>query len=126
MQSRARPRERVMSRIEELAEKRAALLSQMEALEKEYRITEFTIAKGKIEGQLRSLEEEAQGLGFGFNFGDAKHTDCGGAIVLDAKGKDYCLKCGKSGTILFNDDRQGVLRYRFKEEWDETGDWYYG
>jgi hypothetical protein len=115
-----------MSRIQELVEKRRALIGQLEALEKEHRIAEFNFARSEIERQLKGLEEEAQVLGFGERYEGAKHTDCGGALVLDAQGKDYCLKCGKSGTILFNDDRTGVLRYRFKEEWDESGDWYYG
>ncbi len=115
-----------MSRIAELLEKRIALIGQMEALEKEHRIAEFNLAKREIERQLKDLEQEAQDLGFGDAYEGAKHTDCGGALVLDAQGKDYCLKCGKSGTILINDDRTGALRYRFKEEWAESGDWYYG
>ncbi len=113
-----------MSRIEELAEKRAAMLSQMEALEEEHRIREFNLAKGQIDFHLRTLDQEAQGLGFKFRHGT--HTDCGGVLVSDAKGQDYCLKCGKSGSIYSNDDRQGDMRYRFREEWDESGDWYYG
>jgi signal transduction histidine kinase len=111
-----------MSRIEELAEKRNALLSQIESLEEEHRIREFNRAKGTIDHQLRTLEQEAQGLGL--KFLREPHTDCGGTLVSDANGTDFCLKCGKSGTVYSNDDRQGVMRYRFKEEWNEKGDWY--
>ncbi len=45
-----------MSRIEVLAVERAALLSQMEALEEEHRIKEYNLAKGKIDRHLSALE----------------------------------------------------------------------
>jgi hypothetical protein len=103
-----------MSRIEILAVERAALLSQMEALEDEHRIRDYNVARGKIDRHLRILELEAQDLGFKFR--QDPHTDCGGALVSDAKNKHYCLKCGISGTICPNDDRQGNMRYHFEEE----------
>ena len=69
-----------MSRIEVLAVERAALLSQMEALEEEHRIKEYNLAKGKIERHLSTLNQEAQGLGFQFSHNP--HTDCGGRACL--------------------------------------------
>jgi hypothetical protein len=110
-----------MSRIEILAVERAALLNRIEALEEKHKIREYNVVKGKIERQLSTLDREAQGLGFKFR--QDPHTDCGGALVSDTEDKDYCLKCGKSGRIYSNDDKQGVMRYRFKEEWDEKGGW---
>ena len=111
----------ITSRLEELAEKWATLLQQLHALEEKHRIKEFTLAKMTVDGGLTAIHKEAQGLGFRFK--SDPHTDCGGTIISDDK--DHCLRCGKSGTILENFDRLGNGRYRFREEWDERGDWDY-
>jgi hypothetical protein len=96
----------------------------MEALEKEHGTGKFQHVRSAVETWVTLLEQDAQTLGFRFRFGDATHTDCGGNLVSDAGDTDRCLKCGKSGTILPNDDPTGTMRYRFQEEWDEKGDWY--
>ncbi len=119
----SQPAERaeITSRLEELAEKRQTLVQQLKTLEEKHRIREFTLAKMTVDGGLVAIDEEAQGLGFRFKADP--HTDCGGTIISDDK--DHCLRCGKSGTIFANFDKLGNGRYRFREEWDERGDWDY-